>query len=158
MVERYKNLVTTSYFKEMFEDAEDFLKARLTIQYRMHPSIMNAINQFYPDGYKLECGIQDPEQKRKHGLTIKGKNGGDLSSPSSHLIWVDTSHKMIDEKIALNYEEKEDGKYKSRYNSLKSKNRKTPFIFSDHLQFRIPRMKREFMMCSHLIYSGQVRN
>lgn len=159
MVERYKNLVTTSYFKEMFEDAEDFLKARLTIQYRMHPSIMNAINQFYPDGYKLECGIQDPEQKRKHELTIKGKNGGDLSSPSSHLIWVDTSHKMIDENIALNYEEKEDGKYKSRYNSFEVETiEKLLLSFSDQLAIQDSQDETRIHDVALIsFYSGQVR-
>jgi superfamily I DNA and/or RNA helicase len=159
MITVYEHLVTTSYFKEMFEDAEDFLKARLTIQYRMHPSIMNAINQFYPDGYKLKCGIKDPEEKRKHGLTIKGKLGGDLSSPSSHLIWADTSHKIIGEKIVPNYEDKESGKYKSRYNAFEVDTiEKLLLSFSSQLAKLNPGDEHQVHDVALIsFYSGQVR-
>lgn len=160
MVKEYEKLVTTSYFKEMFEDAEDFLKARLTVQYRMHPSIMNAINQFYPNGYKLECGIKDPDEKRKHGLTIKGELGADLSSALSHLIWVDTGQKNIGKKIVPNFEDRESGKYKSRYNAFEVETiEKLLLSFSNQLAEQNPGDESKVHDIALIsFYAGQVRN
>ena len=39
--------VDTKLFKELFENAPPELRVMLTEQYRMHPQIMDAINQFY---------------------------------------------------------------------------------------------------------------
>lgn len=69
-----------SLFKSQFEAADDSIKQMLTTQYRMHPFIMGAINQFY-DG-KLECGLLDPDTKRAHNLT------GNIIQPNHHLVWV----------------------------------------------------------------------
>ncbi|MFM6278612.1 MAG: DEAD/DEAH box helicase, partial [Dolichospermum sp.] len=43
-----------SLFKSQFEIADKSIKKMLNTQYRMHPMIMGAINQFYHG--KLECG------------------------------------------------------------------------------------------------------
>lgn len=69
-----------SLFKSQFEAADQSIKQMLTTQYRMHPFIMGAINQFY-DG-KLECGILDPDTKRAHNLT------GQIIQKNHHLLWV----------------------------------------------------------------------
>jgi len=69
-----------SLFKSQFEAADPTIKQMLNTQYRMHPFIMGAINQFY-DG-KLECGILDPDRKRAHNLA------GKIIQPDHHLIWV----------------------------------------------------------------------
>ncbi len=69
-----------SLFKNQFEAADDSIKQMLTTQYRMHPFIMGAINQFY-DG-KLECGILEPDVKRAHHLA------GNIIQPNHHLVWV----------------------------------------------------------------------
>ncbi|MBE8988554.1 translation initiation factor IF-2 N-terminal domain-containing protein [Nostoc sp. LEGE 12450] len=73
-------LLQESLFKIQFETANDSIKKMLNIQYRMHPIIMGAINQFY-DG-KLECGIWEPDTKRAHNLASK------IIKESQHLIWV----------------------------------------------------------------------
>ncbi|WP_292794807.1 DEAD/DEAH box helicase [Nostoc sp. NMS7] len=75
-------LLQDSLFKIHFETANDSIKQMLNIQYRMHPIIMGAINQFY-DG-KLECGILEPDTKRAHNLA------GEIIEESKHLIWVKT--------------------------------------------------------------------
>ncbi|BDI15974.1 hypothetical protein ANSO36C_17760 [Nostoc cf. commune SO-36] len=75
-------LLQESLFKIQFESANDSIKRMLNIQYRMHPIIMGAINQFY-DG-KLECGILEPDKKREHNLA------GEIIQQSKHLIWVKT--------------------------------------------------------------------
>ncbi|WP_052055971.1 AAA domain-containing protein [Myxosarcina sp. GI1] len=71
-----------SLFKNLFESAPESIKKMLTIQYRMHPQIMGAINQFYEDN--LECGLTNPEEQRAHYLAnsyIKNNN---------HVVWVKT--------------------------------------------------------------------
>ncbi|MBH8553464.1 AAA family ATPase [Nostocaceae cyanobacterium CENA357] len=75
-----------SLFKSQFEAADKSIKQMLTTQYRMHPFIMGAINQFY-DG-KLECGLLEPDTKRAHNLV------GQIIQKDHHLIWV----KMPQEK------------------------------------------------------------
>jgi uncharacterized protein (UPF0147 family) len=69
-----------SLFKIQFETADKSIKEMLNTQYRMHPNIMGAINQFY-DG-KLECGILEPDAKRAHNLA------GEIIQENQHLIWV----------------------------------------------------------------------
>ncbi|QLE55140.1 translation initiation factor IF-2 N-terminal domain-containing protein [Nostoc sp. TCL26-01] len=69
-----------SLFKSQFETADHSIKQMLTTQYRMHPNIMGAINQFYDD--KLECGIAQPDIKRAHNLS------GKIIQPNHHLVWV----------------------------------------------------------------------
>lgn len=71
-----------SLFKSQFEAAHKSIKQMLTIQYRMHPSIMGAINQFYED--RLQCGILEPDTKRAHNLA------GEIIREHHHLIWVKT--------------------------------------------------------------------
>ncbi|MCG6133943.1 MAG: AAA domain-containing protein [Nostoc sp. LLA-1] len=69
-----------SLFKIQFEAADNSIKQMLTTQYRMHPFIMGAINQFY-DG-KLKCGLLEPDTKRAHNLV------DEIIQPEHHLIWV----------------------------------------------------------------------
>lgn len=69
-----------SLFKLQFESAAPDIKRMLTTQYRMHPNIMGAINQFYEG--KLQCGILDYDTKRAHHLA------GEVIQENHHLIWV----------------------------------------------------------------------
>ncbi|WP_339379190.1 AAA domain-containing protein [aff. Roholtiella sp. LEGE 12411] len=69
-----------SLFKSQFETADQTIKQMLNTQYRMHPFIMGAINQFY-DG-KLECGILEPDTKRAHNLA------GTIIQQDHHITWV----------------------------------------------------------------------
>lgn len=71
-----------SLFKSQFETAHESIKQMLTTQYRMHPNIMGAINQFYQD--KLQCGILNADTKRAHNLA------GPIIPEHHHLIWVKT--------------------------------------------------------------------
>lgn len=86
-----------SLFKFQFENADNSIKQMLNTQYRMHPSIMGAINQFY-DG-KLECGILEPDSKRAHNL------GGDIIKPEHHLVWVTTPREdeFAEEKLGTSF-------------------------------------------------------
>ncbi|MCU0541008.1 MAG: AAA domain-containing protein [Oscillatoriaceae cyanobacterium Prado104] len=86
--------IKQSLFKVLFENASNSIKKMLTTQYRMHPQIMGAINQFYDE--KLTCGIQEPDVKRAHNLS------GKIIKPDNHIIWVKTP-------IAPGFEEEKQG-------------------------------------------------
>ncbi len=71
-----------SLFKELFEQCPSDLKVMLRDQYRMHPQIMDCINQFYEP--KLVCRIDDPDKIRAHGFDLP------LVRPGNHAIWIST--------------------------------------------------------------------
>jgi hypothetical protein len=77
-----------SYFKERYNEAPEAIKRMLSIQYRMHPDIMAAINQFYE--HPLECGLNQPDVERDHQLESA------LVRKNKHLIWVTTP--LVSEK------------------------------------------------------------
>ncbi|MEH2330568.1 translation initiation factor IF-2 N-terminal domain-containing protein [Nostoc sp.] len=86
-----------SLFKNQFESADESIKQMLTTQYRMHPFIMGAINQFY-DG-KLESGILEPDTKRAHHLA------DEIIQESQHLIWVKTpiENQFLEQRNGTSY-------------------------------------------------------
>ncbi|QLE44156.1 DNA helicase [Nostoc sp. C052] len=86
-----------SLFKSQFESADESIKQMLTTQYRMHPFIMGAINQFY-DG-KLESGILEPDTKRAHHLA------GEIVQESQHLIWIKTpiENQFLEQRNGTSY-------------------------------------------------------
>ncbi|MCC5641722.1 translation initiation factor IF-2 N-terminal domain-containing protein [Nostoc sp. CHAB 5824] len=86
-----------SLFKNQFESADESIKQMLTTQYRMHPFIMGAINQFY-DG-KLESGILEPDTKRAHNLA------GEIIQESQHLLWVKTpiENQFLEQRNGTSY-------------------------------------------------------
>lgn len=85
-MEKYRNLVENSLFKRGFENADNSIKSSLWLQFRMHPDIMNIINQFYDD--KLKCGINNAEQSRNHGLNLP------YILPQDHVVWIDSSNTL----------------------------------------------------------------
>ncbi|MBU1737095.1 MAG: AAA family ATPase [Proteobacteria bacterium] len=96
--DRFKKMVTSSLFKEHFENAPDSLKSFLFTQYRMHPQIMRVVNQFYEN--RLICGLSDPDGKnpdsdprghRVHGLTLQGEKDQRYIVPEQHVAWIDST-------------------------------------------------------------------
>lgn len=86
---KYRKMVTSTMFKEYFENADKKIKHSLLTQYRMHSDIQKVINRFY-DG-KLKSGIKNEENKTKdHGLSITTEKGSFLR-PDCHAYWVDSS-------------------------------------------------------------------
>ena len=84
-------MVTSSLFKDYFEQADESIKHSLLVQYRMHTDIMNIINRFYEQ--RLSCGnSEEVERKEKnHNLTIKGVDGSTFVIPYRHAYWIDSS-------------------------------------------------------------------
>lgn len=96
---RFEKMVTSSLFKSHFEKAGDAIRARLSVQFRMHPQIMAMVNHFYEG--QLECGLlrpdddPDPKLRRVHGLTLQSVDGGSpLLTPVDHALWVDTTYNL----------------------------------------------------------------
>lgn len=92
-----RKIVTATLFQELFEKAPEPLRATLTVQYRMHPQIMDLINLFYD--HQLQCGLQDPDGKlpdspsemhRLHGLRLVGPHQRAYLEPQQHALWVDS--------------------------------------------------------------------
>lgn len=92
-LKRYERMVTASLFKEHFEQAPDAIRGRLSVQFRMHPQIMQLVNHFYED--TLSCGLADPDKVRSHGLTIPDATGRELLGPDDHVLWIDTSRDLL---------------------------------------------------------------
>jgi hypothetical protein len=89
--ERFRRMVTASLFEDLFEQAPDEIKAMLWTQYRMHPHIMDAVNQFYEG--RLEPGPDRERlaQARGHYLDVPANGGGRILTPHQHLLWIDSS-------------------------------------------------------------------
>lgn len=98
------NFLENSWFKQQFEAATSVQKGitqKLNIQYRMHPQIMEAINQFYDEGDGgLSCGLADPDHQRAHNL------GGKLIREDQHIIWVKipSDKRYQENKIGTSYQ------------------------------------------------------
>lgn len=75
-----------SWFHIQFEAARNQginITKKLTTQYRMHPQIMEAINQFYNEGDGgLTCGLSDPDNQRAHNFNTQS------IKENNHIIWV----------------------------------------------------------------------
>jgi superfamily I DNA and/or RNA helicase len=86
MSEENLEFLDQSWFKLQFEaanTAQKHITRKLNTQYRMHPQIMEAINQFYNEGDGgLVCGLSDPDKQRSHNLT------GSVIREDNHILWV----------------------------------------------------------------------
>lgn len=118
---RFEKMVTASLFKSHFERADDAIRARLTVQFRMHPQIMVMVNHFYEG--QLECGLlhpdddPDPKLRRVHGLKLESVDGSSpLLTPDDHVLWVDTTYNLHGQ---IHHEDM-DGKQPLRTNKLEA--------------------------------------
>ncbi|RYH58351.1 MAG: superfamily I DNA/RNA helicase, partial [Alcaligenaceae bacterium] len=89
---RFERMVTASLFKEHFEAARPGIRERLSVQFRMHPQIMNLVNHFYEGG--LTCGLEEPDVERAHGFTLVGVHDHPIVTPKDHVAWIDTSRNL----------------------------------------------------------------
>lgn len=88
---RFKKMVTSSLFKDYFEQADESIKHSLLVQYRMHSDIMDIINRFYEQ--RLTNGLSTEAEKleKNHGLIINGIDGSTFIVPDRHAYWIDSS-------------------------------------------------------------------
>lgn len=90
-----------SQFERLFKNIDDSIKGTFDTQYRMHPTINEAISQFYKDDGGLKCGLPleetyhnsfDKWDSRYHGLQYKN-----ILKPETHTIWVNVTTPEIQE-------------------------------------------------------------
>ena len=91
---RFERMVTASLFKSHFEGADNAIRARLEVQFRMHPQIMSMVNHFYEQ--RLKCGLADPDVLRAHRLTLTDRDDRPVVEAGDHVLWVDTSRDLED--------------------------------------------------------------
>lgn len=89
--DRFKKMVTSSLFKDFFERADESIKHRLEIQYRMHSDIMDVINRFYENRLKSGLSAEQESQARNHGLTLFGNDDLPFVFPRRHAYWFDST-------------------------------------------------------------------
>lgn len=95
----FKAMVTASFFEESFMAAPVALRNTLREQYRMHPQIMDVVNNFYPDssgkGILLPgSGREVRHRERQHKFSLKGRRGSGLLKPGQHVLWVDSTEDL----------------------------------------------------------------
>ncbi|MBK8478813.1 MAG: AAA family ATPase [Opitutaceae bacterium] len=92
-VERFRELVTASWFDHAFHQAPAPVRIGLRRQYRMHPAIMDAVNVFYAD-QPLQAGddARALARQRGHGLTLRDPDRRIWLRPDQSVLWIDTSH------------------------------------------------------------------
>jgi len=91
-LDRFEKQVTASLFKEHFENADESIRSRLEVQFRMHPQIMDVVNHFYER--RLSCGLDNPDQDREHHVVIKNKFKQPVLTAKDHVFWVDTTRAL----------------------------------------------------------------
>lgn len=82
----FRELYEKSFFEELFNRSPWSYKSSLSIQYRMHPDIMNVVNFFY-SSTPLSFG-GNPIDKEHH-LNIVGANGRTILNEDTHILFVD---------------------------------------------------------------------
>ena len=89
---KFKKMVTSSLFKDYFEQADESIKHSLLVQYRMHSDIMDIINRFYEQ--RLSCGNSKEVEimEKNHNLTIRGIDESTFVIPERHAYWIDSSY------------------------------------------------------------------
>lgn len=88
-LERFERMVTASLFKEHFEGADEAIRGRLSVQFRMHPQIMSLVNRFYEG--TLSCGLSQPDKERAHPFVLPDVSGNPMLKAEDHVLWIDTS-------------------------------------------------------------------
>ena len=90
----YKDLITNTIFKELYDKAPSYSKCMLTKQYRMHNDIANMItSNFYKDKDNktlLQNGLSDEcsDNEKKHSVEYKN-----IFSKNNHVYWINSSPK-----------------------------------------------------------------
>jgi hypothetical protein len=89
--QRFEKMVTAGLFRELFEQAPPQLRSMLWTQYRMHPQIMGAVNEFYEGRLMAGPSPEVLDGLRQHHLRLPDARGGHLLEPGQHLLWLDSS-------------------------------------------------------------------
>jgi hypothetical protein len=91
--DNFREMVTTSYFKHLFESVDPSIRVALQQQYRMHPQIMDAVNQFYADQpLRSGGGDEDLARRKAHSFQLTNEADQQWLKPGAHLVWIDSTY------------------------------------------------------------------
>jgi superfamily I DNA and/or RNA helicase len=107
---KYKQMYESQYFADLFEKSPESMKSRLTIQYRMHPDIMDVDNVFY--GNELKFGGNEAD--KQHYLEIKGASGRKIITENNHVLFVDVKGQEVRESGSTSFTNPEEAKVVSK--------------------------------------------
>jgi len=91
--ERFRNLITTSFFGNLFENADKSVRQSLFDHYRSQEQIVATFNPFYDGRLVIAGGAETLNRLRQHHLAIKDRNGGWFLEPHQHVLWIDSSRR-----------------------------------------------------------------
>ncbi len=97
--EEYKEMYENTFFADLFEKSPDSMKSRLTVQYRMHPDIMDVDNVFY--GNQLEFGGNAID--KNHYMEVYGASGRKIISEDRHVVFIDVKGQEIQESGSTSF-------------------------------------------------------
>ncbi len=101
--EMYKRMYEESFFAKLFNDAPSSMKVQLSIQYRMHPDIMDVDNMFYRIGPERGLTFGGNEVQKKHYLEVTGASGRKVIGDGNHVIFVDVRGREKKESGSTSY-------------------------------------------------------
>ena len=84
-----------SFFEKLFLKIDEKAKSSFNIQYRMHPSINNTINQFYKDDEGLFCGLNEDSIDNIDLTDISSRFLGQKLFNGAKVVWVHTDSPEI---------------------------------------------------------------
>jgi len=89
--QRFQELITSSYFEQLYTRAPASIKQWLGIQYRSHNDIMSIDNPFYNGRLSCPEDVEAFNRTKQHHLTLYDRFGGKYLEPHQHVLWVDSS-------------------------------------------------------------------
>ena len=84
-----------SFFEKLFLKLDKKAKSSFNVQYRMHPSINNTINQFYKDDEGLFCGLNEESIDDENLSNVSSRYLGQKLFNGVKVVWVDTDSPEI---------------------------------------------------------------
>jgi superfamily I DNA and/or RNA helicase len=84
-----------SFFEKLFLKLDKKAKSSFNVQYRMHPSINNTINQFYKEDEGLFCGLNEESVDDENLSNVSSRYLGQKLFNGAKVVWVDTDSPEI---------------------------------------------------------------
>jgi hypothetical protein len=94
-IKSHRKYFDVSFFEKLFLTLDEKSKSSFNIQYRMHPSINNTINQFYKDDNGLFCGLDKHSVDKEDLSDVSSRFLGQKLFGGAKVVWVNTESPEI---------------------------------------------------------------
>jgi len=94
-IKTHKKDFDVSFFEKLFLKLDKKAKSSFNVQYRMHPSINNTINQFYKEDEGLFCGLNEDSVDDDNLSNVSSRYLGQKLFNGVKVVWVDTDSPEI---------------------------------------------------------------